>query len=128
MTERLVSRRLFWQAPVSGITVSGPISSATDLRMGVARLESLIYVLSSVASTPDCAFFYALSPDGVTWGSFSDNATLVTSTFSGGNPQGVHQAGLPSNVLPPLIRFSVSGVGSNPPDTLVTLDLVLRMS
>lgn len=127
MTERLVSKRLFWQTPVSGITVSGPISSAVDVRTGVVRLEGLDFILSSVASTPDCGFFYALSTDGVTWGSFSDNTALQASTFSGGNPQGFHTIALPT-VLSPYIRFSLSGTGSNPADTKATVDLWIRMN
>ena len=131
MAERLVSKRLFWQAPVSGTAVSGPTSSAIDLRTGVLRLESLTYTLSSVLSTPDVAMFYRVSPDGVTWGSFADflplSGSLLTSTFSGGNPQGYHTLALP-NALAPFIEFAVSGVGSNPQDSLCTMDLLLRMS
>lgn len=127
MAERLVSKRLFWQTPVSGVAVSGPISSAVDMRTGVLGLQSLQYVLSSVVSTPDCGFFYATSPDGITWGGFADTSALRTSTFSGGNPQGWHTVPL-SNVFAPYARFSVSSTGSNPNDSLCTLDIVVRMS
>ena len=127
MTERLVSKRLFWQTPVSGTTVSGPISSAIDLRMGVVRMESLTFMASSVTSTVDLGFFYAISPDGVSWGSFADNTALLTSTVSLANPEGYQTIALPA-ALAPFVRFSCSGTGSNPQDSLCTADLWLRMN
>ena len=127
MAERLVSKRLFWQTPVSGTAVSGPVSSAVDLRTGVMRMESLTFVASSVASTPDIGVFLAVSPDGVSWGSFADLAALLTSTFSLVNPEGFQTLALPL-ALANFARFSVSGTGSNPNDTLCTMDILLRMN
>jgi hypothetical protein len=73
------------------------------------------------------AFFYATSPDNVIFGSYADAGALLASTFSGGNAQGFHTLALP-NALTNFIRFSLSGTGSNPQDSLATVDLVLRMS
>ena len=125
MTQRLFSKRVFWQAPVIGLAVSGPVSSAFDLRMGMMKLENLLFVASSVASNPNVAFYYAMSMDGVTWGSFADNAALLATMSGLANPQGIQNVSL-SNIMAPWIRFSVSGWGSNPADTLVTADVWIR--
>ena len=127
MAEWLVSRRLFDNVPVSGTAVSGPQSSAIDLRKDVLRLESITFIASSVASTADVSFWYAVSPDNVTWGSYADNAALLTSSVSLANPEGLHTIAMP-NALAPFIRFSASSTGSNPQDTRVTGDLWLRIS
>lgn len=127
MAERLVSKRLFWQTPVSGTAVSGPVSSAIDLRTGVLRLEALTFLASSVVSTPDLGVYYAVSPDGTSWGSFADETSILTSSVSLTNPQGFHTLALPL-ALAPFIRFSISSTGSNPNDSIVTADLFLRMS
>ena len=127
MTERLVSKRLFDGVLVSGITGSGAQSSAVDLRMGVVRLESLMFIASSVASTPDISFAYAISPDNVTYGSYADETALLTSSVSLTNPEGWHALALPT-ILGAFVKFSVSSTGSNPTDTRVTGDLWLRMN
>lgn len=124
--EKLISKRLFWHTPVSGTAVSGPQSSGIDLRPGVIRLESLTFLASSPTSTPDIGAFMRVGPDGVSWGSYADVSTLITSTFSLVNPQGYHALTLPS-ARAPFAQFSFSGTGSNPQDTVVTADLVLRV-
>lgn len=95
--------------------------------MGVLRLESLNFIASSLTSNPDIGFFYAISPDGVTWGSYADNPALLASTVTLSNPQGYQALVLP-NTLGPFVRFAVSGTGSNPSDCVVTVDLVFRMA
>ena len=125
MTERLVSRRMFDGVLVSGVAGSGAQSSAIDLRMGIVRLESLMFIASSVASTPDIGFFFAVSPDNVTYGSYADETPLLTSTVSLTNPEGWHAVAMP-NVLAPFVKFSVSSTGSNPTDTRVTADIWIR--
>jgi hypothetical protein len=124
---RLVSRRVFDNALLSGVTGSGVASSAIDLRMGVFRLESLLFLASSVVSNPDISFEYAISRDGVTWGSYADNTSLLTSTVSMTNPQGWHAVPMPA-ALAPFLRFQCSATGSNPVDTRVTADLWLTMT
>lgn len=127
MAERLVPVTLFMQTLLSGTTTSAIQSSAVYLGRDTLGADSLMYALSSVVSTPDCAFFYAISPDNVTFGSFADNTALLTSTFSGGNPQGWHGLAMPT-LLGPYVKFAVSGTGSNPTDCRVTATLFLRMS
>lgn len=128
MADRLVSRRLFDNAKVSGTAVSGPQSSAIFLGLDVARLESLTFQASSPSSNPDLAFFYRVSPDNLLWGSYADRAALLTSTVSLANPQGYQTISFPLP-LAPWIQFSVSGVASNPQDSVVVFaDLLMRLS
>lgn len=85
-----------------------------------------MFACSSTLSTPDVAFFYAESPDGVTFGSYADNTALLTSTVSLANPQGWHTVALPT-FLAPYIKFAASSTGSNPVDTRIWATLLLRM-
>ena len=125
--ERLVTKRLFWHTPVSGTAVSGPQSSAIDLRIGVLRLEALTFIARSVGSTADIRAFFRVGADGGSWGSYADQTALLTSTFSLANPEGYKALSLPL-ALAPFIQFAFSGTGSNPQDTVVTADLILRMA
>lgn len=126
MAERLFSMRLFDAALVSGLG-SGVISSAINLQGGV-RLEAFLFLASSPTSRADLSFGYAMSPNNMDFGSFADNLAIVTSTVSmTGISAGWLTVPLP-NPLAPFVRFNVSGVGSNPVDTRVTGDLLLRES
>ena len=127
MAERLHSIRLFDAALVSGLA-SGVISSALNMRRDVIRLEAFLFMASSPTSRADLSFEYAVSPDNSTFGSFADNAAILTSTVSlTGISAGWLTVPMPSP-LAPFVRFSISGVGSNPVDTRITGDVVLRMN
>ena len=125
MSEFLIPLRLFDNALVSGLA-TGVQSSAIRLDRDVLRMESITFLASSVVSTPDLGFFYAISKDNVLFGSFADNAALLTSTVSLLNPQGFQALAMPT-ALAPYVKFLVSGTGSNPLDSRVTSDLWLRM-
>ena len=127
MAERLHSIRLFDAALVSGLA-SGVISSALDMRRDVIRLEAFLFMASSPTSRADLSFQYAVSPDNLIFGSFADNTAILTSTVSMmGISAGWLAVPLPSP-LAPFVRFAISGVGSNPVDTRITGDIVLRMN
>jgi hypothetical protein len=128
MTERLVTVTLFQQALVSGLASGSRVqSSAVNLTLDVRSAQAIVYQVSSVTSTADVGFFYANSLNGVTFGSYTDNAALQTSTFSTANSTGVYVLSLPP-ILAPYVRFVASGTGSNPTDTRVTASVILRMS
>ena len=127
MAERLHSIRLFEAALVSGLA-SGIISSALNLRNDVLRLEGLLFMVSSPTSRADVGFRYAISPNNADWGSFADNDAIQASTVSlAGVSAGWVTVTMP-NVLAPYVRFNCSGTGSNPTDTRVTVDLLLRLT
>mgnify|MGYP001560054049 CR=1 FL=1 len=127
MAERLHSMRLFNAALVSGLA-SGVISSALDMRRDVIRLEAFLFMASSPTSRADLSFEFAVSPDNSTFGAFADNTAIFTSTVSlTGISAGWLAVPMP-NTLAPFVRFIISGVGSNPVDTRITGDVVLRMN
>ena len=126
MAERLISIRIFEGALISGLA-SGVESSAIRIDRDVIRVESLTFLVSSVASTPDVGFQYAPSRDNVLFGSYADNAALLASTLSLANPEGFQTLAMP-NPLAPYFRIMCSGVTSNPTDTRCTADIWLRMS
>lgn len=127
MAERLHSIRLFDNALVSGIA-SGIVSSSLDLRRDIIRLEGFMFLTSSPTSRADLSFEYAVSPNGLTFGSFADNTAVLTSTVSlAGISAGYVAVAMP-NVLGPFVMFRVSGVASNPVDTRITGDMMVRLS
>ena len=127
MSERLVTVPLFQNALVSGLASgSRQQSSAINLTGDVISARALVYQVSSVLSTADIGFFVANSLDGITFGSYADNAALQASTFTAANSTGVYGLSLPP-LYAPYVRFTVSGTGSNPLDTRVTAYLLLRM-
>lgn len=125
MPTRLVPKRVFDAEVVSGLASGVVTSAALDLRQGIVGVEALLFVASSFISTADVGFEFAISPDNVTFGSFADNPAILTSTFSLTNPEGWHTVPVPL-VLAPYVKFRVSGTGSNPTDTRVTADILLR--
>lgn len=130
MAERLVSIPLFVNTPVSGLASGSRItSSAINLTQDVVSARSIIYMVSSVVSTADVGFFYAIGPNSQQFGSYADQAALQTSTLSTANSTGWFALSLPPAVmLAPYIQVTVSGTGSNPVDTRVHATLLLRMA
>lgn len=128
MAEQLVRVALFTNALVSGLAVGSTIlSSAINLTRDVISARAIIYQVSSLTSTADVGFFFANSLDGVTFGSYGDNAALQTSTLSTANSTGIFTVATPA-ILAPYVRVAVSGTGANPVDTRITASLILRMS
>ena len=126
MAERLISIRLFENALISGLA-TGVESSAIRIDRDVIRVESLTFLVSSVVSTPDVGFQYAISRDNVLFGSYADQTALIASTVSLANPEGFQALAMP-NPLAPYFKIMCSGVTSNPVDTRCTADIWLRMS
>jgi hypothetical protein len=132
MADFRVTVPLFQGALVSGLAsgsrqTSSAVQLGGNLAANVVSAVAIVYNVSSVASTADVGFFYANSLDGVTFGSYTDNAALQASTFSTANSTGLFVLSLPP-LMAPYVRFTVSGTGSNPVDTRVNASLMLRMS
>lgn len=128
MAERLVPIQLFTNALVSGLASGSRVSSGIlNLSQDVVSMRSIVYMASSVLSTADLGFFYALSPDGTRFGSYADRAAIQASTFSTANSTGWFAMEAPP-LYAPYIRFVVSGTGSNPVDARVHATLWLRMT
>jgi len=78
----------------------------------------------------DVKIEYAVSKDGVNFGSFDDEDDIISSTnnlFSGANPEGIHTVGMP-NPLAPFIKLKVTELTTTLADTLVDLTLIVRRS
>lgn len=104
-------------------------SPVIDLRT-VKNPESVLIKASSVLGVADVKLEYAISKDGVTFGSFDDEGDIISSTntlFSGANPEAIHAVGMPSP-LAPFIKLKVTELSGSVTDTLVDLTLVLRRS
>lgn len=122
MASRRVVQRLFVAVTVA--TTSAVESGAASLaRITPATLSCLIQC-TSLSGTPDVKIEYAVSSDGTTFGSYADFDALISSTLAawGATAQGVHVEEL-TVPMTPWIRFRVTGVGANPADTLVSIDL-----
>lgn len=90
-------------------------------------IDALVVSAVSATGTADVRVQYCTSLDGVTFDDYDDNPTLVSSTlatFSNGPelPNVVAMPG-PRN---PYLKIKVTGVNSNPADTLVTVTAVCR--
>lgn len=119
----LVPIRL-WSAQL--IAQAGTLtSSAIDLRRA-SRVDSLIMQITSVLSAvPSVKVEYAVSENGVDFGSFDDYADLVAASVTDfPTPEGVFAISLP-NFLAPFIKIKVTELGVTT-DTLVTATLEMR--
>lgn len=126
--EHLVGLPLFVNAQVSALASGSRITSSAINLTQVVSARSITYFVSSVASTADVGFFFAVSPDGTAFGSYADNAALQASTLSTANSTGWFVMSMPAALgLTPYARFTVSGTGSNPTDTRVWATLWVRM-
>ncbi len=117
-----------WTA--EALVASGSAESPViDLRT-VKNPESIMIKASSVLGAADVKIEYAVSKDGVNFGSFDDEDDIISSTntlFSGANPEGIHTVGMP-NPLAPFIKLKVTELTTTLADTLVDLVLILRRS
>ena len=119
---------LIWTA--EALAASGSAESQViDLRT-IKNTESVMIKASSIAGAADVKLEYAVSKDGIIFGSFDDNDDIISSTntlFSGANPEDIHAEPM-SAPLAPFIKLKVTELTTTLSDTLVDLTLVLRRS
>jgi len=91
-------------------------------------LESLLFkqASASAAGTGNVKIEYAVSEDGVTFGSFADETDILASSqTSYTTSEGVHAIAFP-NPLARFIKLMLTGISANPADTRVTVHGQLR--
>lgn len=124
MTERVVKALLFDAELVNG---TGSVTSERVPMKYAMRAEGLLVLATSPSGgTPDIKIEYAISDDGETFGSFDDYDDLVEASATDfATPGGITAVSLP-NFIATYVKFKVTGVNSNPTDTLVTVKLLIR--
>ena len=131
MAQRMTPVTLFQGQLISGLAASSvALTSGIQLVQDVMSARSIVFQASSVTSLVDVSIQYAVSPDGLTFGSHSDQAPLLASTksyaltsagwYTLSLPASFHNAGY--------VRIAVSGVASNPTDARVWATLWLVQS
>lgn len=118
MPTRLLRATLFDAVALASL---GAITSAVLDTEHMGRLHDLSLKVSSVTGTADAIIEYATSPDGTNFDAYSDNTALAASTLlaKAGNPEGFNGYPLPI-FLNRYVRFRLTGIASNPADSLVT--------
>lgn len=123
--ERLVKALLFDAVTVAS---TGSVTSNEVPLRSTVQVESLLILLTSAVGTPDVKIEYAISHNGVDFGSFDDYTDLVASSATEFvTDEGITAISLP-NLLVPYAKFKVTGINANPADTLVTIRLLIRES
>lgn len=109
-------------------TTSTAETDPFDLRR-CGSVEALWIIAASATGTADVKAEYALSLDGVTYTTFATYTDLIASSAtlfaSPASPEGLNRVLMP--VVPGRwIKFLLTGVGSNPADSVVRLLLACR--
>jgi len=122
-TGRQVQTSIFSATAVA--STGSATSSAQKLGSEDGAL-ALAIVATSASGTADVKVEFALSLDGTTYGSFDDSADITSSTAGDcATPEGLCVIALPPRVLfAPFVKFKVTGVGTNPADTVVTASVI----
>src|SRR5688572_23993693 len=117
MHDRQVHATLFDAVLVAS---TGSVESGVVPLRSAERGEALLVQATSVAGTADIKIEFAISRNGVDFGSYDDYTDLVASSATEfQTDEGLTSVPLP-NMLTTFVKFKVTGVGSNPADTLVT--------
>ena len=102
------------------------ISSYVSLEYA-ERVESLLLEVRSVSGTADVKAEYATSWDTTSFDNFDDNADITSSTLTekANSPEAwnVYPVSAPLNRY---IRIRITGVGTNPADTIASAYLIVR--
>lgn len=112
-----------WSA--AAITKAGTLTSpAIDLRRADS-IEALMCQFTSAAGTAAVKVEYAVSTDGVTFGSFSDYTALVTDSSSAfPTAEGLYAVTFPT-LRAPWVQIKLTELNVNS-DTLVTVTVEMR--
>lgn len=120
---------LFNAATVNGTSA---VQSGVRNLAGCDVAVSVFVTASSTIGAADVKLEYAVCSQTETsgaanCGSFVDTTDLVASTNTDftTNPEGLHAVALPA-LLSSVVDFKVTGVGTNPADTVVTADLLCK--
>lgn len=120
MPTRLVPVRIFPGSTVAG--TASVTSGAVNCTNGTPR--TLDIQVTSETGTPDAKIEFATSQDGTTFSAYTDYDAIVASTFGvfGTEAETFHtlEVSLPAARF---LSFKITGVGSNPADTIATLTL-----
>jgi len=114
---------LFASEPVA---TTGSVVKTVDASLLNPELASLFLACSSASGTADVKIEVAFSADGST---FTPYDVVVSSTLTGfpSNAEGLNRQSLDAfDPLAASLRFRVTGVASNPADSVCTVDLVAR--
>jgi hypothetical protein len=95
----------------------------------LSRIESLALKAVSASGDADVKVEYQTSQDDSNWDAAADNDDITSSqaTQFANNKEGWNHIDMVTH-LSRYIRFVVTGVGSNPADTLVSLKAICRES
>ncbi len=121
MPDMLINLAVF---PATAVASTGTYTTPV-LNMMWMKEISLILKVHAASGSPDVKVEYAVSADGINFGSFDDYTDLVVSSGACATPQGITAVPLP-NMLAPYIKLKVTGIGANPAGTIVDGTLVGR--
>lgn len=108
----------------SGGNVESPV---IELRVGPMLPYAISLSASSVLGAADVKLQVQASPDGTNFDAYADHADIVDSTLLAkpSGPELWNEYPL-NDVASPFLKFKVTGVASNPADTLVSAKLLFR--
>lgn len=122
-----LNRVSIWSAFALGLSATKE-SQVISLK-NIIRPESILFKASSVAGVARVKVEYAISDDGVAFGSFDDETDIIVDSdadFST-NKEGLHAVSLAAP-LAPFMKFKLTELTGSLSDTLVDMTLLLRGS
>lgn len=127
MPNSYLTRATLYNAVVVVSTDAGIESPVVDLK-DAAQLPSVVLKASSVSGAADVKLEYVTSPDSTNFEDYADTVDITSSTNTDkpNNKEGFNPYFMPTAPENRYIKFKVTGVGSNPADTLVTCYMMLR--
>ena len=124
MSSRLVRAKIFDAVAVA--STGNAVSTSIPLEW-VERVEAVVLKAISASAVADVKIEYAGSPDDTNYESYDDTDDITSSTLleNANTPEAFNSYAVPA-ILNRYIKFKVTGVASNPADTLVTGYALLR--
>lgn len=120
--------RLFRLGPVifDAIISAGSSTSLSINLQHISRIVSVMLTAISATGTSDVKLEYAVSHNDSTYGSFDDYADIIASSVTEFvTDEGFTVVSMPE-ILAPFVKFKMTGVASNPADTIATMYLLCR--
>ncbi len=101
----------------------GTVTTAKQNMQQALSIDAIGVLATSVSGVADIKIEYLLSYDGAVFTAASDFTDITSSTAAGcPTPEGVCVISLPPDLsFAPSTQFKITGVGTNPADTIVTL-------
>lgn len=115
----------------SAVTVASTNSAESEVIDCTNGLPvSLVIQLTSATADPDVKLQVATSADGTTFGSYDDFAEIIASSLGafGTSVQLPHTITFAETSFPraPFLQFKLTGINSNPSDTIATVTLYVE--